>query len=360
MKSTVSPCPRRYAILGPVTEELALAKARGKTVGATPLQNELARQILAHIEKESLPPGAPVRELVLARAFGVSRTPVRAALGVLEGLGYVRLSPGRGFVLARRLNGSKPASARLPRSPFDDLGAALLTDRARGRIPPEVSEAELMPRYGVSRGTLRRVLMKLADDGLVRRQRGHGWRFAEALDSREAVGESYRFRLIVECAGLREPTFAANLDELRRLREAHQVLLPGGRTIDVRVWIETNRAFHETLAQWSGNRYLLEAVRRQNALRRFGEVSTFPRLAPERVAQSSREHLAILDAIEAGDREWAATLLHRHLDLTARVYGGAGGAPTREVDQEKNGSIGVRRPARASIAAAASRQRSSR
>jgi DNA-binding GntR family transcriptional regulator len=337
-----------------------LAKRRRSAGGATPLQNELARQILAHIGKEALSAGAPVRELVLARAFGVSRTPVRAALEVLEGLGYVRLTPGRGFVLSRKLNGTRSATARLPRSPFDEIGAALLADRARGRIPAEVSEAELMPRYGVSRGALRRVLMKLADDGLIQRRRGHGWQFAEALESQEAVFESYRFRMIVECAGLREPTFAADIGELQRLREAYRALLSGGRAVDPRIWIETNRAFHETLAAWSGNRYLLQAVSRQNALRRFGEYSTFPRLAPERIVQSSREHLEILDAIASGDREWAAVLLSRHLDQTARVYGGAGGAPTAEADQEKKGSIGVSKRARASIASAAARQRSSR
>ena len=337
-----------------------MAKARRAAGGATPLQNELARQILAHIGSEALSAGAPVRELVLARAFGVSRTPVRAALEVLESLGYVRLMPGRGFVLSRKLNGTRSATARLPRSPFDEIGAALLADRARGRITAEVSEAELMSRYGASRGALRRVLMKLADDGLIRRQRGHGWRFAEALESRDAVAESYRFRLIVECAGLREPTFAADPDELQRLREAHQALLPGDRPVDPRIWIETNCAFHETLAAWSGNRYLLQAVSRQNALRRFGEYSTFPHLAPERIAQSSREHLEILDAIASGDHEWAAMLLYRHLDLTVRVYGGAGGAPFGEADPEKKGSIGVSKPARASIASAASRQRFSR
>ncbi|MDQ8731116.1 GntR family transcriptional regulator [Bradyrhizobium sp. LHD-71] len=337
-----------------------MAKTQSAAGGATPLQNELARQILAHIGKEALPAGAPVRELVLARAFGVSRTPVRAALGVLESLGYVRLMPGRGFVLSRKVDGTKTVAAQLPPSPFDEIGAALLADRGRGRIPAEVSETELMPRYGVSRGALRRVLMKLADDGLIRRQPGHGWRFAEALESREAVGESYRFRMIVECAGLREPTFAVDPGELQRLRDAHQALLRRDRAVDPRMWIETNSVFHETLAAWSGNRYLLQAVARQNALRRFGEYSTFPRLAPERVAQSSREHLAILDAIASGDLEWAAMLLHRHLELTARVYGGAGGAPSSETDQEKNGSTGVRKPARASIAAAAARQRSSR
>lgn len=335
-------------------------KARSAAGGATPLQNDLARQILAHIGREALPAGSPVRELALARAFGVSRTPVRAALGLLQSLGYVRLTPGRGFVLSRKVDGTKSTTARLPRSPFDEIGVALLADRARGRIPADVSETELMPRYGVSRGALRRVLMKLADDGLIRRQPGHGWRFAEALESREAVVESYRFRMIVECAGLHEPTFAADPGELQRLREAHLTLLRADRPVDPRTWIETNSVFHERLAAWSGNRYLLQAVSRQNALRRFGEYSTFSRLAPERVTQSSREHLEILDAIASGDREWAAMLLHRHLELTARVYGGAGGAPSDEADREKNGSIGVSKPARASIAAAAARHRSSR
>jgi DNA-binding GntR family transcriptional regulator len=334
-----------------------VSKARRQGSAATPLQSELAHQILSHIEKEDLPHGAPVRELVLARAFGVSRTPVRAALGVLEELGYVHRSPGRGFILARKVNGAKRAAARLPRSPFDDLHNSLMLDRARNRIPVEVSEAELMPRYGVSRGALRRVLIKLADEGLVRRQRGHGWRFVEALDSREAVAESYRFRMIVECAGLREPSFAADPAALQHLREAHLLRLQEARHTDPGRWFETNRLFHETLAQWSGNRYLLEAVRRQSALRQLGEFSTFPHLSPERIAQSTREHLAILDAIVEGDRSWAATLLHRHLDMTLRIYGGPGGTPSRD---QAVGSTGVATPARRSIASAAFRQRSSR
>lgn len=317
-----------------------MPKPRRHDGQATPLQSELARQILSHIEKEDLSTGAPVRELSLARAFGVSRTPVRAALGVLEGLGYVRRSPGRGFILSKKLKGARQAAARLPRSASEDLYVDLMTDRARNRIAAEVSEAELMPRYGVSRGALRRVLMKLADEGLVRRQRGHGWRFVEVLGSREAVAESYRFRMIVECAALREPSFAADPADLQRLRDAHLAALRAGNQIEPRRWFETNRLFHETLAVWSANRYLLEAVRRQNALRQLGEYSTFPRLSPERIAQSTREHLAILDAIVAGDREWAATLLHRHLDLTLRVYGGPGGTPAAPPDAGKGAVSG--------------------
>jgi DNA-binding GntR family transcriptional regulator len=331
------------------------AKARDGN-GASPLQTDLARQILARIAQDGLAAGAPVRELALARAFGVSRTPVRAALRLLQGLGHVALKPGYGFVLKRKIGGGGQ-EARLPRSPLDQLYDAIMADRARGELGMEVFEAELMPRYGVSRGALRRVLMKLADDGLVKRQRGHGWRFAEALDSATAVAESYRFRMIVECAGLREPTFTADREELDRLHEAHQRFLRGLGEIDPRHWFETNARFHETLAAWSGNRYLLEAMRRQNALRRLDEHTGFHRLSPRRIAQSSQEHIAILDAVAAGDLEWAATLLHRHLDLTRRGYGKPGDRPPMF---QEVGVTGVATPARASIASAASRQRSSR
>jgi DNA-binding GntR family transcriptional regulator len=292
-------------------------KPAQKGPGSTPLQSELARQILDHMHRTALKTGERVRELTLAKTFGVSRTPVRAALEALETLGYVQLTPNRGFVMRRKVNGSRSPASRALRSSFDELRTQLLRDRARGTILVEVSERELMPRYGVSRGALRRVLMQLADDGLVRRQRGHGWRFAEALDSPEAVQESYRFRMVVECAGLREPAFAADPGDLKRLRKAHQDLLQRAGQVSPQTWVDTNQDFHETLAVWSGNRYILEAVRRQNALRRFREHSRFSRLTPARIVRSSREHLAILEAIEEGGVEKAARLLFAHLDSTA-------------------------------------------
>ncbi|MGO4842905.1 FCD domain-containing protein, partial [Rhizobiaceae sp. 2RAB30] len=67
------------------------------------------------------------------------------------------------------------------------------------------------------------------------------------------------------------------------------------------------------LAACSGNRFLTEAVRQQNNLRRMQESAGFEELPTERVEQSCLEHLAILDAIEAGEMEWAEALLRQHL-----------------------------------------------
>lgn len=344
------------------------ARRPGRAASRSALQDELARQILSEVGRDRLAPGTPIRELPLSKAFGVSRTPVRAALRVLEGMGFVTFSPGRGFTLTRAVTPGETGDEALPRSALDQLYDAIMNDRATGDLPAEVSEAALMPRYGVSRGQIRRVLMKLSDAGLARRQRGHGWRFVEALESREAVDESYRFRMIIECAALREPTFAADPVELQRLRDLHYAIIHDVEGLDPHRWFEANSTFHEMMTLWSRNRFLIEAMRRQNALRRLSEFDAFRRLTAKRILQSSREHLAILDAIESGDRDWAASLLDRHLALAARSYqerearearARIDGQPAIDPPQSR-GSIGVGKPQRASTISAASRQRSSR
>lgn len=316
----------------------ARGQVRRKARNGTALQTELARQILSRIESDRLEPGAAIRELPLAKAFGVSRTPIRAALMELRKLGFLDFRAGAGFALKRAVSAAEIGDeARLPRSEIDRLYEAILEDRARDALPAEVSEAALMPRYGASRGTIRRVLMRLSDEGLARRQRGHGWRFVEALDSLDALAESYRFRIIVECAALREPTFKADPGTLRRMKEAHRAIVEHPEGLEPRRWFEVNSTFHETLTLWSHNRFLIEAVRRQNTLRRFSEYHAFAQLPGERVEQSTAEHLAILEAIEAGDIEWAATLLHRHLSLAERDYTEPDEAPVRASDRSASG-----------------------
>src|SRR5262245_44442325 len=115
------------------------SKPEQTDAGNTPLQRELARQILDHMHRASLKAGERVRELALAKTFGVSRTPVRAALEALEKLGYVQLTPNRGFVLRRKVNGNRTPAARALRSSFDELRSQLLRDHARGAIPVEFS-----------------------------------------------------------------------------------------------------------------------------------------------------------------------------------------------------------------------------
>jgi GntR family transcriptional regulator of vanillate catabolism len=56
-------------------------------------------QLREMIIAQELQPGSRVPERDLAEAFGVSRTPVRVALSILEAEGLVTSEPNRGFVV---------------------------------------------------------------------------------------------------------------------------------------------------------------------------------------------------------------------------------------------------------------------
>jgi DNA-binding GntR family transcriptional regulator len=134
---------------------------------------------------------------------------------------------------------------------------------------------------------------------------GHGWRIQPIIADAQARSESYRYRMLIEPAGLLEPGFRLDPAWAAEMRRRHQEMLamPWSETASI-VLYEMNAAFHEGLAAVSGNRFLLVAVQQQNRLRRFGNYDwTF---GYERVVVNCREHLAILDRLEAGEREAAA------------------------------------------------------
>ncbi|WP_157020252.1 GntR family transcriptional regulator [Mesorhizobium xinjiangense] len=291
-------------------------QARGET--ASPLQIDLARRILERMRDSGAGEGTRISAPELARAFGVSRSPVSAALELLMRQGVLKPMPTRGLQVARDLSDIVP-HALLPRSPIEELYRRMMRERARGELPQEVSEAELMPRYDVSRGVVRKLLLRFAAEGLVQRLPGHGWRFVDTLVGEEAFRESYEFRMVVECAALRSPNFKANPAQLTPIRRAHErVLKDNGRHVGGDEWFRINAGFHENLAGCSGNRFLTDAVRQQNNLRRMQEAAGYDELPAKRIEQSCREHLAILDAVEAGDMEWSEALLRQHLRQAAQ------------------------------------------
>jgi DNA-binding GntR family transcriptional regulator len=188
----------------------------------------------------------------------------------------------------------------------------LAHDRESGGLRDEPSETELMRLYGLSRATVQRLLHGLAELGLVTRKPGHGWKFRPATTDRAIRDESYRFRLILEPAGLLEPTFRADAAWIAGMRARHLETTekPWLKASSV-AFFHMNASFHEGLARASGNRFILSAVQQQNQLRRFANYNW--RYGFERVLISCREHIEILDRIAEGELELAALLLRRHL-----------------------------------------------
>src|SRR2546421_1713710 len=74
--------------------------ARDEPGGSSSLGDRVYRTLRDEIVFLELPPGAPVREVDVARRLGVGRTPVREALQRLAMNYLVELLPGRGAFVA--------------------------------------------------------------------------------------------------------------------------------------------------------------------------------------------------------------------------------------------------------------------
>lgn len=281
------------------------------------LQAKLVLRIVELAKEQEFAKGHHLIEEALAEEFGVSRSPIRFALTYLADHDLVEFRPNHGFFLqdsAKRLDVS---ALRLPEADDEKLYAQITGDRVNGKLPDAQTESQLMRKYRVSRGLLRRVLMRLLQDGIVLRGAGYGWVFLPTINSDEVHSESYRFRITIETAGFAEPTFKLDEKRLATARTMHErVLKTGGRKLTPSQMYEMNAGFHEMLASFSGNRFLLQAIEQQNNLRRLMENQ---RISPGRFVESCEEHLGIMAALSANDREWAAALLRRHLETSSKL-----------------------------------------
>ncbi|MGO4430015.1 FCD domain-containing protein, partial [Streptomyces sp. MCAF7] len=140
-----------------------------------------------------------------------------------------------------------------------------------------------------------RVLSRMEGEDLVRRKAGgRGWEFQHVMATVDAHDQSYRFRMIIEPAALLEPGFTVDTDAFARHRQQQEALLHGDILLLPRAELfQVNASFHEMLVGCSGNQFLLDAVRRQNRLRRLIEYRH--QIDRSRLANQAREHLRLLD-----------------------------------------------------------------
>lgn len=282
----------------------------------TSLQQRVAREIVALVRRDNRVTGDHLTEVHIAQHIGTSRSPVQSALRHLAHLGVLQQDANRGYFLrvdAKHWDG--PVASLL--SSDDPLYLRIAEDRQSKELPDEVTEAELMRRYGVARSTLRKVLSRISEEGWIEQSMGHGWRFLAMIDSPDAYEESYLFRQFIEPGGLIGPSFMPVAHELMQLRNEQQRIVDGGyQTMTPIELFEANSHFHETLAEWSNNRFVLQSVRRINQLRRLVEYRQASRRGARHTQAS--EHLEILDAIEKQDFVLAASLMRSHLDGARR------------------------------------------
>src|SRR5262245_54456680 len=78
---------------GPARAEMA------NGLGLQTASRAVAQQLPQEIERGTLEPGTRLRQIDIAKRFGVSTTPVREALALLTSEGLIRNDPRRGAVV---------------------------------------------------------------------------------------------------------------------------------------------------------------------------------------------------------------------------------------------------------------------
>lgn len=287
------------------------------------LHRNLAEKILRHIRTADMTEGDHLTEQSMQALLGTSRQPIRSALAHLEEKGVLARVPNKGFFL-RDPSAVDIEDLQAENGQSDEAIYHRIAEEKLARIlPDKISENDLMRRYGISRLQLRRVLTRIAGEGWIERNEGRGWTFAYLIDSLEAYRESYELRRMLEPQGLRSADFELDQRLLSVLRRQQEMLRDGGwKTLGQMELFETNSAFHEGLAQMSGNRFLHSTIARMNQLRRLVEYRQT--LDRDRVRSQNEEHLQIIDAIEAKEVAEAARLLEAHI----------GGAKARKATAE--------------------------
>ena len=283
-------------------------------MASSPGQNSrrLANQILDFVRKARFEPGHHLREQQLADLLGVSRTPTRNALNLLVDEGIVEARRNQGFFLVKAFDALQRVQLDVMSSVVDSLYERLVNDRLSGSIANSLTQTEIARRYDVDRVTLMKTLTRMAEDGLLTRNKGHGWSFLPTLDD-AALRSGYQFRLMVEPANFLQPQFTPNAAALERSRLQHLYLASHSNSAAVSnaQLFETDAQFHEMFAEFGGNTFVIQAIQQQNRLRKLLEFAGYANR--RRVRDWCTEHLAIIDAVAAGNYAQASELMRAHL-----------------------------------------------
>lgn len=168
-----------------------------------------------------------------------------------------------------------------------------------------VQDRRLAEELGFSRTPVREALQRLEGEGLLERR---DRLLLVASVSVTDVLESFRVRQVLEAEATRSACGRMAPETIRAIRaRIERMLSPSGVSDDMH-W-KADELVHLTIARDSGNGLLLRLI---GELRQKTRLFGLYRI-PSRFGPGRQEHLAILDALAAGDGGRAADLMSDHL-----------------------------------------------
>jgi DNA-binding GntR family transcriptional regulator len=199
-----------------------------------------------------------------------------------------------------------------PATLADSVYESLLEAILRGRFPAgtELSEVALGAELGVSRTPVHEALGRLTVDGLVESMTNRQVRVTSPGPS--GIREIYEMRLLLEPAAAQRAATRLSAAQLESLRDAASFI---ANSTDRDDWparaIDFDIRFHDVLAAASQHERLAAEITKYRRLVRALCRATGSR---GNLWQAFREHLAILDALEARDGGAAAAAMAAHIE----------------------------------------------
>ncbi|WP_420102924.1 GntR family transcriptional regulator [Bosea sp. (in: a-proteobacteria)] len=169
-----------------------------------------------------------------------------------------------------------------------------------------VQDRKLADQLGLSRTPVREALGRLAGEGYLRRD---GRLLTVQGVSVEDVMEILATRRALEGETARLAAGRLSPDQLAGIRSAIEGMAEPRAVSHERHW-SVDDVVHLSIAEASGNRLMARLVKELRERTRMFGLSRIPR----RFDPGKGEHLAILSAIECGDREAACREMQRHID----------------------------------------------
>jgi DNA-binding GntR family transcriptional regulator len=202
------------------------------------------------------------------------------------------------------------------------IAGKLRTAIGLGHIPPgaQLGEAELAKELGVSRGPLREAMQRLTQEGLLISIRNRGLFVITMTD--EEVRDMYVARTAVERAASELILQKGAKDVAARLLSVVKAMKKAADKGDLDAMSEADMEYHATLVAAAGSTRL---TRMHNTLLTETRMclTALEKKYPDphtRVA----EHLAIAEALGAGNDERVGRLLISHMDDALERLTGAG------------------------------------
>ncbi len=200
----------------------------------------------------------------------------------------------------------QPVRRRLADEVYDQIVSAIMNLEI-GREDRLIQE-KLATDLGISRTPVREALMRLEQEGVLRKSAQGGFRLYQMSD--QEVRELYQTRAAIEgqvARILAENHTPANIEDLRQTITKEENIASDS----IRDYFEANRNIHRRFVELANNRFLLEMFDmtwgKAMAFQLFAQIQNVD------LSKSLGDHIALVDVIETGNKIEALEVFITHI-----------------------------------------------